>query len=105
MVLVGAAAGILVGVFFGDGARVLQPIGDIYAKLLEVAVYPYLVCSLLHGLGRLTPSAAWRLFRSAWIYYIAVWALTFGVLIILAIGIPAARPSAFTPDTDSVGPI
>lgn len=104
MVLVGAAAGILVGVFFGDGARVFQPIGAIYAKLLEVAVYPYLVCSLLHGLGRLTPSAAWRLFRSAWIYYIAVWALTFGVLIILATGIPAARPSAFTPDVDSAEP-
>ena len=61
MVLVGAVAGIFCGVFFGDSARVLQPIGDIYAKLLEVAVYPYLVCSLLHGLGRITPSAAWRL--------------------------------------------
>jgi len=104
MVLVGAVAGILVGIFFGDGARVLQPIGDIYAKLLEVAVYPYLVCSLLHGLGRLTPSAAWRLFRSAWIFYIALWILTFGVLIILASGIPAAKPSAFTPDTGTAGP-
>jgi proton glutamate symport protein len=91
-------------VFFGDSARVLQPIGDIYAKLLEVAVYPYLVCSLLHGLGRITPSAAWRLFRSAWIFCVAIWIVTFGVLILLAAGIPAAKPTAFTPDTSSVGP-
>jgi len=104
MVLVGAVGGIFVGVFFGDGARVLQPIGDIYAKLLEVAVYPYLICSLLHGLGSLTTSAAWRLFRSAWVFYIAVWVLTFGVLLLLAAGIPAAKPIAFTPDTGSVGP-
>ena len=76
MVLVGAVAGIFCGVFFGDNARVLQPIGDIYAKLLKVAVYPYLVCSLLYGLGRITPSAAWRLFRSAWIFYVAIWVVT-----------------------------
>ena len=104
MVLVGAVAGIFCGVFFGDSARVLQPIGDIYAKLLEVAVYPYLVCSLLHGLGRITPSAAWRLFRSAWFFYVAIWVVTFGVLILLAAGIPAAKPTAFTPDASSVGP-
>jgi proton glutamate symport protein len=103
MVLVGALAGIFVGVFFGDGARVLEPIGDIYAKLLEVAVYPYLICSLLHGLGRLTPSAAWRLFRSGWIFYVAVWVLTFGVLFLLANGIPPAQPLAFIPDTASHG--
>jgi proton glutamate symport protein len=104
MVLVGAVAGIFLGLFLGDSTRVLQPVGDIYAKLLEVAVYPYLVCSLLHGLGRLTPSAAWRLFRSGWIFYVALWVLTFGVLIVLAAGIPAAKPLAFTPDTGSAGP-
>jgi Na+/H+-dicarboxylate symporter len=104
MVLVGAVGGILAGLFFGDSARVLQPIGDIYAKLLEVAVYPYLICSLLHGLGRLTPSAAWRLFRSEWIFYVALWVLTFGILTVLAIGIPAAKPSGFTPDTGSPRP-
>jgi proton glutamate symport protein len=104
MVLAGALAGLFVGIFFGDDAKVLQPVGDIYAKLLEVAVYPYLICSLLHGLGRLTPSAAWRLFRSGWIFYVAIWALTFGVLIVLATGIPAAKPFAFIPDTGSPGP-
>ncbi len=104
IVLAGALAGVLTGLFFGDGARVLQPIGDIYAKLLEVAVYPYLVCSLLHGLGRITPAAAWRLFRSAWFFYVAIWVLTFGVLILLATGIPAAKPTAFTPDASSAGP-
>jgi len=40
MVLAGALAGLFVGIFFGDDAKVLQPVGDIYAKLLEVAVYP-----------------------------------------------------------------
>jgi proton glutamate symport protein len=104
MVLAGALAGLFVGVFFGDDAKVLQPIGDIYAKLLEVAVYPYLICSLLHGLGRLTPSAAWRLFRSGWIFYVAVWVLTFGALIVLGTGLPAAEPFAFTPETGSPGP-
>ena len=46
-VLVGGAAGIAAGVLFGDACAILSPIGFAYVGLLEAAVYPYLVCSLL----------------------------------------------------------
>lgn len=62
-VLVGGVAGIAAGAFFGDGCAILQPIGFAYVGLLEAAVYPYLICSLLHGLGSLQPAKAWRLFK------------------------------------------
>lgn len=97
LVLGGAAGGIFAGLFLGDYARLLKPLGDIYAMLLEVAVYPYLVCSLLHGLGRMTPAEAGRLLRKGWIFYVALWVLVFGVLIILATGIPAAQPLSYVP--------
>lgn len=61
-VAAGGITGILVGVFFGDYAHFLRPVGNVYVMLLEVAVYPYLICSLMHGLGSLAPAQAWRLF-------------------------------------------
>jgi len=37
---------------------VFRPIGFAYVMLLEAAVYPHLICSLLHGLGSLEPAKA-----------------------------------------------
>jgi Sodium:dicarboxylate symporter family len=66
--------------------------------LLEVAVYPYLICSLMHGLGSLAPAQAWRLFCSGWKFYVALWLITFGLLILLAKGIPQALATSWVAD-------
>ena len=97
-VAVGGIAGILLGVFLGDYAHFLRPVGQVYVMLLEVAVYPYLICSLLHGLGSMAPAQAWRLFLSGWKFYIALWVITFGLLILLAQGIPQALATSWVAD-------
>ena len=58
-VAIGGAIGILVGLFLGDYAHLIRPVGEVYVLLLEVAVYPYLICSLLHGLGSMAPAQAY----------------------------------------------
>jgi proton glutamate symport protein len=100
-VFVGGLLGILLGVFVGDYARFLRPIGQLYVMLLEVAVYPYLICSLLHGLGSMSPSQAWKLFTSGWRFYVALWIVTFGLLIVLAQGIPQALSTSWVADRAS----
>ena len=97
-VLVGGVLGIALGLFVGDYARFLRPIGQLYVMFLEVAVYPYLICSLLHGLGSMSPSQAWKLFRSGWRFYVALWIITLGVLIVLAQGIPQALSTSWVAD-------
>jgi Na+/H+-dicarboxylate symporter/ABC-type amino acid transport substrate-binding protein len=92
--LVGGVLGIFTGVFFGDDAAVFRPIGQIYIMLLEVAVYPYLIASLLHGLSSMSPDRAWRLFRNGWPFYLFIWGVTFGLLALLSLGIPQALPSS-----------
>jgi len=92
-VLVGGAAGILVGLLFGDDCAILSPIGFAYVGLLQAAVYPYLICSLLHGLGSLEPGKAWRLFKCGWIFYVAAWIVTFATLAALARAIPEVNPA------------
>jgi len=80
-VLVGGAAGILAGTVFGDDCAILNPIGFAYVGLLQAAVYPYLICSLLHGLESLEPAKAWRLFKCGWIFYMVAWVITFAILL------------------------
>ena len=94
-VLVGAGLGILAGVLLGDDAAKLQPIGTTYVKLMEVVVFPYIICSLLHGLGRLSPETAWRLFRCSWIIYLAVWGVTFLLMFLISLAIPPVPPPSF----------
>ena len=88
-VAVGALLGIFAGIFFGEGCKVLSPIGSAYVMLLQAVVYPYIICSLLHGLGRLTPAMARRLLKRGWIFLILVWVMTFGTILLLIQAIPS----------------
>ena len=91
-VLAGAALGVLCGVFFGEYAAVLQPIGGLYVALLQMAVFPFLISSLLHGLGSLRPATALRLLRSGWPFWILAWFGTLAALWLLGQGVPGTRP-------------
>ena len=86
----GAAGGVLTGIFAGDACKVLQPVGSAYVMLLESVVYPYLISSLLHGLGRLSPKVALRLLKKSWPFYLAAWGGTLGVIYLLSQAFPAA---------------
>lgn len=94
-----AVAGIGTGLFFGESAAVLKPFGQLYILLLEVAVYPYLICSLLHGLGSMQPGQALRLLKAAWPAYLGLWVLTFGVLWLLTLAIPESKALVWEPGT------
>jgi Na+/H+-dicarboxylate symporter/ABC-type amino acid transport substrate-binding protein len=57
-VLLGLALGVGAGVFLGEYAAHLQIIGDIFVRLLQMTVLPFVVLSLIAGLGRLELSQA-----------------------------------------------
>ena len=76
LVLIGFLLGIFCGLFFGEAAAVLSPVGTAYVRLLQMAIIPYIMVSLIGGLGRLTPQQASR---------VALWGGTV-LLLILAIG-------------------
>ena len=61
LVVIGFGLGIACDLFFGEIAAVFEPIGRAYIRLLQMAVIPYIMVSLVAGLGRLTPSQASRI--------------------------------------------
>lgn len=87
-VLIAALLGILLGILIGDKAQILEPIGRIYTMLMEVAVFPYIISTLLTSLGNLSPSLSFRLFRKGWSIYLLLLILTYATLIILGKAIP-----------------
>jgi Na+/H+-dicarboxylate symporter/ABC-type amino acid transport substrate-binding protein len=98
-ILVGAVLGILAGVVFGERAAVLEPIGSAYSMLLQMAVYPYLLCSLVAAMGKLTPAMAVRLLRASWAPYAFVWGVTLASIWLVANAIPRPPPPILlTPD-------
>src|SRR5215475_16148039 len=103
-ILLGAFAGVITGVVLGERTAVLYPLGSAYAMMLQIAVYPYLICALLLGLGRLSPAMAGRLLGASWGAYLFIWSATFITIWLLAHAIPSPPPpSAITPGTDRPG--
>jgi len=91
-ILLGAILGIAAGLVLGERTAVLQPFGDAYGAMLQIAVYPYLLCSLMYGLGRLTPTTARRLLRAGWIPFLFLWVVTLATIWVLAHAIPPTPP-------------
>ena len=91
-IALGAVLGIATGIVFGERATLLQPIGDAYGAMLQIAVFPYLLSSLIHSLGRLNPAMSGRLLRAGWAPFVALWILTFAAIWVFAYAIPSAPP-------------
>ncbi|MEM9257386.1 MAG: cation:dicarboxylase symporter family transporter [Pseudomonadota bacterium] len=87
-VLLGAALGVCIGLFNPYIASLLQPVGEIYIRLMEVVVLPYLIASLILGLGRLTPATARRLLGNSWVAYLILWFTAFAVISVAAATAP-----------------
>ena len=88
LVLVGGTIGIIIGSLSPAITGFLQPFGEAYIRLMEVVVLPYLISSLLVGLGRLSPKIAMTLFRKSWPVYLVLWLVAFTLLAIAATTVP-----------------
>ncbi len=91
-IFIGLFAGIATGLFFGELVADLKVIGDVFIKLLQMTVLPYIVVSLVAGFGRMDLQEAKRLALRG--------AAVLGIIWLLALLLIFAAPLAF-PDRDS----
>ena len=57
-ILIGLVAGVVLGLVIGERAAALQFVADGYVKLLQMTVLPYVVVSIIAGLGSLSAGQA-----------------------------------------------
>lgn len=53
-ILIGLIIGLLTGLFFGDKASALAIVGKAYIGLIQMSILPYMVVSLMLGIGSLS---------------------------------------------------
>ena len=80
--------GLVAGIFFGELMTVIEPIGDIFIGLLQMAVWPYIVVSLIGGLGRLSNKQAASLGLSGGAFLLLFW----GIALLAVLAVVATFP-------------
>lgn len=98
-ILVGLAAGVAVGLFFGERAALLQPVADLYIRGMQMTVLPYLVLTLIGGLGQLDHATARRLGGRALALVLLLLALASAVIVVMPLAFPLLESASFYSDT------
>lgn len=94
-VLIGFILGILTGLFLGEMASVFGGVGIAYIRLFQMPVIPYILVSLISGLGKLDFTAAKGIFIKGGIVLLSLWMLTIVVLILIPFGFPSWESASF----------
>ncbi len=95
LTLAGLGLGISVGLFFGEYAENLQPLGDGFIMLLQMAVLPYFLITLILGLGTIDLDTAKALgIRGAAVLGL-LWLMCFIVIFALPLSFPDLETASF----------
>ncbi|MEL4894369.1 cation:dicarboxylate symporter family transporter [Crocosphaera sp. Alani8] len=98
-VLIGFILGILAGLFFGEMTSVLGVVGLGYIRLFQMPVIPYILVSLISGLGKLDFIAAKGIFIKGGVVLLSLWMIVILVLILIPFGFPSWESASFFSDS------
>jgi Na+/H+-dicarboxylate symporter len=94
-VLVALLIGVAAGLFFGEWTTRIKFVGDIYVGLLQMMVLPYIIISLIGGIGKLTLEQAKQLAKYAVVVLLLMWAIIGFILVLLPFALPDLTSASF----------
>jgi Na+/H+-dicarboxylate symporter len=94
-VILGLLLGVLCGLFVGEPAGALSIVGDAYIKLLQMTVLPYILVSLVSGLGSLDAVMARRIGTRGGAMILLLWGVSLATLVCLPLAYPDWTSAAF----------
>jgi Na+/H+-dicarboxylate symporter len=87
--------GITTGIVVGEPAGNLKIIGNAYIGLLQMTVLPYVMVSIVGGLGRLSASMAMNIGIKAAFVILFIWLATMATLLLLPLAYPSWDAAGF----------
>lgn len=72
-VLLGLGIGAIFGIFFGEQVAFLKIFGDAFIMLMQMTVLPYIMVSLVSGLGSLSSEQAILLVKRSGVILLVLW--------------------------------
>ena len=94
-IIIGALLGIFTGLFFGEAAGWLVIVGNGFIKLLQMTILPYIVASLILGIGSLSFKNAKSLAWKGGVLLCVFWGLALSVIMVMPIIFPQMESGAF----------
>ncbi len=94
-ILIGFVLGILCGLFFGEYCSFLEVIGGAFIGLLQMTVLPFVILSLIKGLGQLAYHEASSLAKKCGLLLLLLWSITFAVILIMPLAYPNWESASF----------
>jgi Na+/H+-dicarboxylate symporter/ABC-type amino acid transport substrate-binding protein len=95
LIIVAMILGILCGLTFGERCRDLSIIGNVYITLLQMCVLPYVVLSILYGIGKLSFSDAKMLALKGGIMIFIFWSISILFVLLLPLTFPNWTAASF----------
>jgi Na+/H+-dicarboxylate symporter/ABC-type amino acid transport substrate-binding protein len=94
-VIIALILGIFTGIFVGEPAGQLEVIGNVYIRLLQMTVLPYVLVSIIGGLGRLDSNMASRIGMRAVKVILIMWLSVMATLLLLPLAYPNWQTAGF----------
>ena len=94
-ILIGMGFGILAGLFFGEYCAFLQIIGDAFIQLLQITILPYIMFSMILGIGGLTLDQAKLLAKKAGALLLLFWGIALVIVLLMPLAFPKWESAAF----------
>lgn len=94
-ILLGLLAGVVVGLFFGEKAAILDWAADGFVKLLQMTVLPYVVVSIIGSLGRLSIDEARNLGIHVGAVIAGLWAIALAYALLIPLAFPSVENASF----------
>ena len=94
-ILIGLTLGLIVGLFLGDKASPLAIVGRAYIGLIQMSILPYMVVSLMLGIGSLSYGKAKNLAITGGIVLVASWFLAFTIIFLIPLAFPSIEAGSF----------
>lgn len=95
MIFLGMGLGLLTGLFFGELVGFLDVVGEVWIKLLQMTVLPYVMVSLIFGLGNLSYAEALLVARRGGLMLLLLWGVTLAVVFLFPFTFPVWESSTF----------
>lgn len=103
--IIATTLGLLCGLFFGELCSIFAPWGTAYIMILKVTTVPYLICAILHGVGKLSIHTGKQILQKGILFIGVAWIINILMIYLgkflfpTTPGAPYTRFSAHTPSS------
>ena len=91
--------GVLFGLFFGEDIAWIQTIGDVYIKLMQITIIPYIMVSIMVGLGSMSYQQAKEIAVHVGKILLLIWAIGLVLIFLSTLAYPDLTSASFFSDS------